>query len=228
MIEINLKQHEIQTLKNVEIFSDLDEDELIALANISVGCSFPKGTVIYREEDKPEFIYVIAEGRIKSFSHSLSGKVIIANISKDVIGLQNIVSGKPLWVSAEAMEDVRTLRLSRQDFLAFIKPRPLLLLKLLKRAEQTMNSLFNRLNDLIDSSADQRVIDILFALHEKFGSALPFRIAEVASLAGLTRETTIRVLSRLTKDRIIKSNRTGITIIDVNTLRTHKQHFPIM
>ena len=91
-----------------------------------------------------------------------------------------------------------------------------------------MSNLFNRVNDLVAGSADQRVIDVLYGLHEKFGSAFPFRVAEVANLAGLTRETTIRVLSRLNQDKIIKSSRNGITIIDINTLRTLKQRSPIM
>jgi CRP-like cAMP-binding protein len=91
-----------------------------------------------------------------------------------------------------------------------------------------MTCLFNRLNVLADCSADQRVIDVLYGLYEKFGLVLPFRMAEMAGLAGLTRETTIRVMSRLRKQGIIKSVRSGIVIMDIDRLRILKQYSPLL
>lgn len=228
MIDIELQNLKLQILRNLEIFSDLNDTELIELANISVLCHFEKGTIIYRQGNNPEYIYIINEGKIKSFSHSLSGRIIIANVAQDLIGLQNIVSGEPLWVSAEVMDDVTALKVDSHDFVSFIKQKPLLLLKILKRAENTMTCLFNRLNVLADCSADQRVIDVLYGLHEKFGLMLPFRMAEMAGLSGLTRETTIRVMSRLRKQGIIKSVRSGIVILDVDRLRILKQYSPLL
>jgi CRP-like cAMP-binding protein len=228
MTEIDLKDLKLQILRNLQLFSDLNDEELQELANISVLCTLEKGTIIYRQGNKPEFIYIISEGKIKSFSYSLSGRTLIANVSADLIGLQNIFSGEPLWVSAEAMNHVTALKVSGSDFRSFIAHKPKLLLKILRRAEKTMTCLFNRLNVLADCSADQRVIDILFGLYEKFGLILPFRMAEIAALSGLTRETTIRVTSRLRKQGIIKSIRTAIVITDIDRLRILKQYYPVL
>jgi CRP-like cAMP-binding protein len=228
MIDTGLQNLKLQILKNLELFSDLNDDEFTELANISVLCHLEKGTIIYRQGNYPEYIYIINQGKIKSFSHSLSGRIIIANVSQDLIGLQNIVSGEPLWVSAEVMDAITALKVSSQDFIAFIRQKPLLMLRILKRAEKTMTCLFNRLNVLADCSADQRVIDVLYGLYEKFGLVLPFRMAEMAGLAGLTRETTIRVMSRLRKQGIIKSVRSGIVIMDIDRLRILKQYSPLL
>lgn len=228
MAEISLKDHKLQILRNLELFSDLNDEELQELANISTLCNIEKGTIIYRQGNKPEFIYIISEGKIKSFSYSLSGRTIIANVAVDIIGLQNIFSGEPLWVSAEAMNHVTALKVRDSDFRSYIECKPRLLLKTLKRAEKTMTCLFNRLSVLADCSADQRVIDILFGLYEKFGLILPFRMAEIAALAGLTRETTIRVTSRLRKQGIIKSIRSAIVITDVDRLRILRQYYPVL
>ena len=215
-------------LKNLELFSGLNDEEFQQLANISVLCTLEKGTIIYRQGNKPEYIYIISEGKIKSFSYSLSGKTVIATVSADLIGLQNIFSGEPLWVSAEAMNHVTALKVSGDDFRSFIEHKPKLLMKILKRAEKTMTCLFNRLNVLSDCSADQRVIDIFFGLYEKFGQTLPFRMAEIAALSGLTRETTIRVTSRLKKEGIIRSMRNTIIITDADRLRELKQYYPLL
>jgi CRP-like cAMP-binding protein len=92
MIDTGLQNLKLQILKNLELFSDLNDDEFTELANISVLCHLEKGTIIYRQGNYPEYIYIINQGKIKSFSHSLSGRIIIANVSQDLIGLQNIVN----------------------------------------------------------------------------------------------------------------------------------------
>ena len=183
MLDTELHSLKLQILRNLELFSDLNDDELIELANVSVVCHLEKGTIIYRQGNNPEYIYMINEGKIKSYSHSLSGRIVIANVSQDLIGLQNIVSGEPLWVSAEVMDATTALKVHSHDFIVFIKRYPLLMLKILKRAEKTMTCLFNRLNVLADCSAEQRVIDGLYGLYEKFGLMLPFRMADCTCLA---------------------------------------------
>ena len=228
MIETDVIDLKLQILKNLELFSELNDEDLLELANISVLCTVEKGTIIYRQGNKPESIYIISEGKIKSFSYSLSGRTLIANVSADIIGLQNIFSGEPLWVSAEAMNRVTALKVNGNEFRSFIECKPRLLMKILRRAEKTMTCLFNRLNVLADCSADQRVIDILFCLYEKFGIVLPFRMAEIAALSGLTRETTIRVTSRLKKDGIIRSIRTAIVVTDIDRLRKLTHYHPLL
>jgi CRP/FNR family transcriptional regulator len=228
MIDTNLPNVKLKILSKLDIFSDLNNDELLELINISELCSFPKSTIIYREGDQPEYIYIIGEGRIMSFSNSLSGRMIGGNVSKDIIGLHSLLTNEPRWLCAEAVDDVVVLRVNRQDFLLHLKNKPMLQLKLLVRADKMLQIMSNRLKALTDSSADQRVIDILYGLYEKFGSLLPFKIVEIASLAGLTRETTARIISRLRKNGIIKSRWNDITIVDIDRLKILTKYCPII
>jgi CRP-like cAMP-binding protein len=228
MIDTNLQNVKLEILSKLDIFADLNNDELIGLADIAELSNFPKSTIIYREGDQPENIYIIGEGRIKSFSNSLSGRIIGGNVSKDIIGLHSLLTNEPRWLCAETVDNVIVLKVSRQDFLLYLKNKPTLQLKLLTRAEKMLQIMANRLKASTDSSADQRVIDILYGLYEKFGSLLPFKILEIASLAGLTRETTTRIMSRLRRNGIIKSRRNGIRIVDVDRLRILKQYWPII
>jgi CRP-like cAMP-binding protein len=228
MVDTKLQDIKLQILEKLDIFSDLNSDELLELANISELCNFPKSTIIYREGDQPEDIYIIGEGRIKSFSNSLSGRIIGGNVSKDIIGLHNLLTNEPRWLCAEAVDNVIVLKVSRQAFLLYLEKKPMLQLKFLMRAEKMLQIMSNRLKASVDSSADQRVIDILYGLYEKFGSLLPFKIVEIASLAGLTRETTTRIMGRLRRNGIVKSRRNGIRIVDVDRLRVLKQYCPII
>ena len=59
---------------------------------------------------------------------------------------------------------------------------------------------------------EQRVAKTLLKLSSKLGHSLPFTRQEVADMAGTTPETTIRVMSRLRAQGVIRSAR-GKTII---------------
>jgi CRP-like cAMP-binding protein len=226
MIDTKRQDIKIQILKNSPLFSDLNDDDLRELSHISKLCNFKKGTVIYREGDEPKFIYIISEGRIKSFSSSLSGRIIGANISTDLIGLNNLFTGELRWLSAQTLDDVTVLRLSKENLLAYLLQRPKVQIKLLIRSERMLNIIYNRLKSSFDCSAHQRIVDMLYGLCEKFGPLLSFKMAEIASQTGLTRETTIRVMSSLRKKGIIEVVHNGVKITDVDGLRLLKLYTP--
>jgi CRP-like cAMP-binding protein len=226
MIDTKRQDTKLQILKNAPVFSDLDEDDLRELTNISKLCNFQKGTIIYREGDEPEFMYVISEGRIKSFSSSFSGRIIGGNISTDLIGLNNIFSGEPRWLTAQTVDNVIALRLSRQDLLSYLLQRPKVQMRFLIRSDKMLNIISNRLMASFDCSAQQRIVDVLYGLYEKFGPLLRFKMAEIASQTGLTRETTIRIVSCLRKEGIVEVIHNGIRIKDADGLRLLKLYTP--
>jgi CRP/FNR family cyclic AMP-dependent transcriptional regulator len=226
MIDTKAQDIKFQILKNLSDFSDLDDDDLLELSHISKLCNFPKGTIIYREGDEPDFMYIISEGRIKSFSSSFSGRTIGGNISSDLIGLNNLLSGDPRWLTAQTVDDVTALRISRQDLLSYLPQRPKVQMKFLIRSDRMLNIIANRLMASFDCSAQQRIVDVLYGLYEKFGPLLSLKMAEIASQTGLTRETTIRIVSRLRKKGTVEVIHNGIRIKDANGLRLLKLYTP--
>jgi CRP-like cAMP-binding protein len=226
MVDIKGQDIKIQILKNSSFFSDLDDDDLRELSHISELCNFQKGTTIYREGDEPKFVYIIGEGRIKSFSSSFSGRIIGGNISTDLIGLNNLFTGEARWLSAQTVDNVTALRLSRQNLLSYLIQRPKVQMRFLIRSDRMLNIIYNRLKSSFDCSAQQRIVDVLYGLYEKFGPLLSLRMAEIASQTGLTRETTIRIMSSLRKKGIIEVIHNGIRIINADGLRLLKLYTP--
>jgi CRP-like cAMP-binding protein len=226
MIDTKRQDIKIQILKNSPFFSDLNDDDLRELSHISELRNFQKGTIIYREGDEPKFVYIISEGKIKSFSSSFSGRIIGGNISTDLIGLNNLFTGEARWLSAQTLDNVTVLRLSKKNFLSYILQRPKVQIKLLIRSERMLNIIYNRLKSSFDCSAHQRIVDMLYGFYEKFGPLLSFKMAEIASQTGLTRETTIRIMSSLKKNGIIEVTHNGVKITDVDGLRLLKLYTP--
>lgn len=216
----------LQVLKKWDMLSELSYDDLREFANMLELCHIKKGTYLYREGDSPEYIYFIVRGKIQSFSNTLSGRIIGGNITQEIIGLNSMMSGQPRWLSAKAQENLVTLRVHREDIIAYLLKRPELQMRFLIQADKLLHILYNRIKSSYDCSAQQRVYGMLFGLYEKFGPSLSFKMDDIANHTGLTRETTIRVMSLLRKNGIIEVRRGNIKVIDAEKLRLFEQYSP--
>jgi CRP/FNR family transcriptional regulator len=230
MIDRDLLNVKVDILKKFDIFSDLHESELIELAKISKLCNLKKGTLIYREGDPSKYLYIISQGKTKSFCNAMSGRIIGETISENIIGVHNLLTGEPRWACAVAVDNVIMLRVRNKDFISYLQNKPMLIFKFWNRTNYKLNIVSNRLRAFIDCSAEQKVIDVLYGLHEKSNSFLPlhFKLEDIASICGLTRETTARITGHLKRDGIIESNYHGIRIKDISKLENLKRYYPIM
>ncbi len=55
----------VDVLRRALIFSSLSEDELAELSRIAVERSFGTGEFVFWDGDKPDWLYIVAEGNIK-------------------------------------------------------------------------------------------------------------------------------------------------------------------
>lgn len=72
---------------------------------------------------------------------------------------------------------------------------------------------------LFHHSAGHRLIQTLYGLCQKFGNEIPVTHRELAGIAGTTVETSIRTLSPLRQQGIVKLARGRITVLDKARLR---------
>lgn len=56
---------DLQVLRQVDLFRNLDSVQLAHLASIMEEQVWPKGTVLFREGDKAEYFYVIYKGQVR-------------------------------------------------------------------------------------------------------------------------------------------------------------------
>ena len=70
-------------------------------------------------------------------------------------------------------------------------------------------------------SAEVRVVMVLLLMESKFGPVIPLTREEIAELSGLTVETTIRVVSRLKKERLVSPSPRGSVRINAPRLRAY-------
>ena len=210
-----------QILKGSFIFSSLNDDELVELANLATERSFMSNEFVFWEEDAPDYFYIIVEGRIKVIKHSSSGKEFIIAFfgAGEMFGEVAVFEDKPYPASAQTVADTRVVGIKRADFLSFLARHPRIALRIINILGGRLRDAQSRLRDLASERVEQRLTSVLLMLSAKLGATLPFTRQELADMAGTTTETAIRVLSQLRDRGIIRSIRGKVTILDEEKLR---------
>lgn len=211
----------VNILKQSLIFSSLREEEVVRLSDLTTERRLEVGDFVFWEGDPPERFYIIAEGRVKAFKHSSTGKeLIIAFFGPgEMFGEVAVFENRPYPASAQAGTSTLVLSIKGEDFLTFLSRHPAVGLRIISILSGRLREAQDRLRDLAAERVDQRLSRMLLMLASKLGPSLPFTREEIADMSGTTTETAIRFLSRLKEGAIIRSSRGKITIIDEARLR---------
>ena len=210
-----------EILKKSLIFSGLSEDDLAEFAEIVVERRFEAEEFVFWDGDDPEWLYIIAEGKIKVLKHASSGKeFIIAFFGPgEMFGEVAVFENKPYPASAQAVSETKVLGIKRGEFLTFLAGRPEVALRIIYVLGGRLRDAQSRLRDIAGERVDQRIASVLLMLSSKLGHEIPFTRQDIADMSGTTTETAIRVMSRLKDRGIIRSVRGKTVILDETKLR---------
>jgi len=210
-----------QILRSSPIFSNLNDDELGELADLSIERSFMSNEFIFWDGDAPEWFYIVAEGKVKVLKHSSLGKdFIIAFFGpNEMFGEVAVFENKPYPASAQAVTETKVVGVKRGKFLSFLANRPQVALRIITVLGGRIRDAQGRLRDLAGERVEQRLASVLLMLSAKLGPTLPFTRQEVADMVGTTTETAIRVMSHLKDRGIIRSVRGKVIILNEEKLR---------
>jgi CRP-like cAMP-binding protein len=219
----------LSILKKSLFFSALPEVAQRDINRLFTEEKIQKDDYVFFEGDLPEWLYIVKEGRIKLVKHSDTGKDVILQIyvPGDMFGEVAIFDRKPYGASTQAMEDSTVLKLSRKDFLLFLGRHPFIATEMIMELGRQLREAHSTIKSLAVDRVEQRIASILLKLAGKLGVQekvgivlnLPLTRQDLADMAGTTVETTIRVMSRFTKAKIIKAVNGKILILDSKMLR---------
>lgn len=200
----------------------LDHRERGLLAGIASMVSFGRGATIYREGDRADFIYNIAQGIVKTFRTSLDGNrhVTAFLFSDDLFGLAE----EGVYVNeAQAITEVTSYRMPIDAFIDLTRHEPLfdysLLLKLTHelREDQRHGLILARHDALGKIALFVRMLERLD--HRRGRDAgevyLPMRRSDIADYVGISLPAVSRSFRTLTSRNIVRfSDRRHLRILD--------------
>ena len=101
-----------ETLVNVELFRDIDKNDLEMLAKIVVERQFKAGDVIVKEGEPGLAFYIIARGK----AEVVKGEQVLATLGpEDFFGEMALFDDSPRSASVRAVEDTECLVMSKWD-----------------------------------------------------------------------------------------------------------------
>lgn len=219
----------LQILKKSIFFSAVSEETQKEISRLFTEERFQRDDYIFFEGDAPEWLHIVKEGKVKLVKHSDTGKDVILQIFApgDMFGVISLFDRKPYAASAQAMEPSTILKLARKDFFLFFSRHPFVATEMIMELGRQLREAQATIKSLAVDRVEQRIANILLKLVDKLGVPmgrgtllnLSLTRQDLADMAGTTVETTIRVMSRFTKSKIIKTANGKILIINSQALR---------
>lgn len=220
---------EAQLLKNIPLFSELDDDDLQRIADLMVTKRYRKNNLIIFEEDLGRNMFIIKSGRVKISGISNEGGEAIFSIlgEGEFFGELSIIDGLPRSATVTSMDDVELWVLNRGDFLEMLQKYPQIAITLLKELARRIRRSDLQIKSLSLKDARGRVGATLVRLAEDIGiirggkvviGELPLQ-RDLANIAGTSRETISRVIKKFEDEGILVKVENSLVFNDFNQFK---------
>lgn len=208
-----------QFLASVDLFKRLSAAERRKLAASSRERRYAKGETIFREGDPAESVCIVKEGRVHLMKFLDGGQASTTCVMTggEPFCCLPALDRKPYPVDAIAAVDSTIVQVPTSTFHELLSKNPTFL-------QEALCLFCDRLREVehqscaIYDSVQRRLAHTLLTLSKKFGPTIPLTKHELAEMANTTVETTIRILSLLKKQGVIRSTRGSTTISNLHKL----------
>jgi CRP/FNR family transcriptional regulator len=219
-----------ELLKSVPLFADLEAAELERFSRVAVPRSFPAGTRVFHEGDRSDACYIVREGSFRvTREHSDGRAITLATLGPgEVFGELAMLDGDTRSASAEALSDGELLALPATDVRGLLARHPEISVKLVAALVRRLREANERISRQSFQTVPSRVAGVLSQLVSETpqgseGGEVTIRMnqADLAQLAGTSRESVSRFLAELERAGVVRSGRGRVTVLDPAKLRNY-------
>ena len=218
-------------LARTEVFADLSERELEEVVQVAVPRRWERGEVIFREGDPGDTCYLIKDGAVILTREHQDGRMIaLAELrAGGMFGELAMFRAEPRSATAEAIEETTAVALLAPDLQRLIKGNPDIATKLLAALAERVSRTTERLLQQSFQTVAGRVASALLAqtisrtAEGAQGSDVLIKAtqAEIAHLAGTSRESASRFLATLERAGVVTLGRGKVTVHEPGRLRNY-------
>jgi len=200
-----------------------------ALKKLSDDCdmrTYRKKEDVYREGSYPKGLYFLNKGRVKTYKLNDQGKELITGLHKegDFFGYLSLLEEGKNSDIATTLEESEICLIPKNDFYSLLYKNAEVSKKFIKMLSNNLREKEEQLLKVAYNSVRKKVADALLTLYNRYntGSEKQFTISisreDLANLAGIATESTIRTLSDLKDEKLIEIQVSKITILDYEKL----------
>jgi CRP/FNR family transcriptional regulator len=221
----------VELLSQVPLFSGLGANDVARLAQVAVPRRWESGEVVFREGDSGDTCYVVRTGAARvTRNHSDGRALTLAELRRgDIFGELAMWGGETRSATVEALEDTTAVALLASDVRRLLASHPEIAVKLLAELASRLRAANERLSRQSFQTVAGRVASVQLgqvAARVKEG-AEPHDVlilatqADLAQLAGSSRESASRFLATLERAGVVSTGRGKVTVHDPAALRNY-------
>jgi CRP/FNR family transcriptional regulator len=224
-------QQFVSLLASVPVFETLARDDLERVAQVAVPRRFQPAQVIFREGDESDTCYVVAEGHARALRGHGDGRTIaLARFGPgDIFGELAMFDDERRSATVEALDDLLALAILGADFRRLLREHPDISVKLVISLGRRLRAANERLARQSFQTVQSRVASVLTGLVEQArtegasqGDVLVTATqADIAQLAGSSRESASRFLAVLERAGVVTQGRGKLTVHDLEALQRY-------
>tara|TARA_B100002051_G_C16722429_1_gene633280 strand:- start:1388 stop:2074 length:687 start_codon:yes stop_codon:yes gene_type:complete len=209
-----------------QIFSSLSQDEANLMTQRVLQTDHENDQTLTLEGDWGESLFLIRTGiaKVRSFTENGEERVFCILGAGEVFGEMALIDGQSRSADVVALTPVTLVKLAGNPVLKSLNSNPSFALEIAKLEAARLRDL-NRRFALQGEDATTRLLDTLAYLSRKHAPDLKDALSvpemaqqELANLAGLSRETTSRILSKLRERGVIVRKNGCLHVVDLQPL----------
>jgi CRP-like cAMP-binding protein len=218
-------------LGRVPVFEELGEDDLRRVAEVTVPRRFGGGDVVFHEGDASDTCYVVSAGHARAIREHPDGRQItIATFGPgDIFGELAMFDSERRSATIEATDELEVLGILGGDMRRLLSRYPDIAVKLVISLGRRLRAANERLARQSFQTVQSRVAAVLAQLVDQArAEGAPERDVEVvatqadlAKLAGSSRESASRFLAVLERAGVITQGRGRLTVHDPDALNRY-------
>jgi CRP/FNR family cyclic AMP-dependent transcriptional regulator len=218
----------VELLARVPVFSTLVPADLRRIAELAVPREFDPGQVVFREGDSSDTCYIVHSGRARAVREHSDGRTItLATFGPgDIFGELAMFEDERRSATVEAVEPTIAVAVLGPDMRRLMTEHPGIATRLVIALGRRLREMNERLSRQSFQTVQSRVAVVLHDLvHQEIAAgASPTEVlltatqADLAQLAGSSRESASRFLAVLERAGVISQGRGRLTVHDPRAL----------
>ena len=230
-----------ELLRAVPLFLGLSGAELDKIARVAVPRRYEAGTIVLREGDPGDTCYILQRGRARVTRQHADGRTItLTNLGPgEIFGELAMFGGEVRSATVEALDDMQAVAILAGDLKRLLGEHPEIAVKLLGALGEKLREANARIARQSFQKVSSRVAGVLAELAETGSRAgarrgrsgqpesAPREVvvhstqADLAQLAGTSREAASRFLATLQRAGVVSTRRGRIVVHDPAALHRY-------
>jgi len=216
-------------LRSSPMFAGLPSKEVQALEAVAREETYRPREYIFMEGEPAQWFCIVKSGRVKILKHSRTGKDVVLELlgQGQPFGGVAVIERRTYPASAQAIEATVIVKLPQEPIIGLVERHPSIIREMAFMIGRRLRDAHDSVKSLAVDPVEARLAATLLRLARegrkaKHGTELPFHLTRqsLADMAGTTVETTIRIVSRWLKERLIEDDGTHFVLRDLEILKT--------